>query len=54
LWCRYIVAVTGIEDKLQEGVPAAIRALRDAGIKAELHTLNPVDPHSLKLPRFKP
>ena len=31
------VGVTAIEDKLQEGVPAAIQSLLDAGMKVGLH-----------------
>ena len=31
-WGMYFVGATGIEDKLQEGVPETIAALRQAGI----------------------
>ena len=31
-WCVMFVGATGIEDKLQEGVPETIAALRQAGI----------------------
>ena len=31
-WCGIFVGATGIEDKLQEGVPETIAALREAGI----------------------
>lgn len=35
-----LVGVSAIEDKLQDGVPAAIQTLLDAGIKARPQALN--------------
>ncbi len=33
-----LVGVTAIEDKLQDGVPAAIQTLLDAGMKVPVHS----------------